>query len=146
MYVLEDDERVLMTAANRKARLRRRVLLVGLVLALLACTPLLWQVYWRVPGKVDFFLYRTEYENIVRIVKTQEIASGEISKTQHIDSYRVWGRRSETGQYTITIQTADWGHWGYGGYVYTDREPPINQSFITGRLDDHWWTYHDNTW
>jgi hypothetical protein len=144
------------TTPGRKTRLRW-VWIAGLVLALIVCTPLLWQAYWRVPGKVDLFLHRMEYENIVRTIKAQKIVSEERGKTQHINNYKVWGRRSEAGQYTITIQTADWGHLGTGGYIYADTPPtqitnqphrnidaPGDLPFIDRRLDHHWWTAYNN--
>lgn len=145
-------------------RWRRRVILLAVLLASLASVPLLWQVYWRVPGNIDFVLHRAEYENIVRTIKTtkfdvhlQTMDAEEISREQHIDGYRVWGKRSETGQYTITILTADWGHFGYGGYVYADTPPapvknqtyrtidaPGDLPFVNRRLNTHWWTVYNN--
>ena len=137
---------------------RRRIWLgLGIVIALIVFAPILWQFSLRIPGKADFFVHHAEYENIVRTVKAQVTLPGALEKSQTIGGYVVWKRRSDDGPYTITIRTADWGHLGYGGYVYADMPParvtkdpyrtfdnPGDLPFLDRRLDMHWWTVYNN--
>jgi hypothetical protein len=148
-----------MTPAKPGRKWRRIGVAIGLIglllLIALAGTRLLWQLYWHVPGSVDFLLHRSEYEKIVRTIKEQKIAPEDPDKAVEFTGRVVWVRCAD-GEYTITIQTADWGHFGTAGYVYADTPParlpdayrtfdaPGDLPLVDQQLNLHWWTVYNN--
>ncbi len=135
---------------------RRWLWILCFCLVLCTISPAIWTSILHKPGKVDFWLYHTKYDSIVRTMKAQLTHPSEASTKQLIEGCEVCGTRSEDGKYTITIKTCDWGHLGMFGYLYADAPPaskndPYSDIDAPGelwmkgdRLNNNWWTVYNN--
>jgi len=88
-----------------------------------AFTPVLWTLYWHIPGRLDFSLHHHRYEKVVDELKARSSHSGEQSGQMAMYGIDAYYKRLSTNHYTITLVTADWGHVGSAGYLYVDQSP-----------------------
>ena len=116
-----------------------------------------WCVYWRVPGWIDYQLHYERYAALLREIKSRPAPEINRIECLTIDGIRVYSRRSAENDYAITLETADWGHFGCGGYVYYDKAPllvhgdpyrtadaPGDEWTLGCQVDRHWWVVTNN--
>jgi hypothetical protein len=133
------------------AKRKRSRLIIIAFLSVVASAPIMWNQYWRVPGKLDFLLHQSAYIQMVREAK-QIPPPGE--KPGHFvkGSTTVYYARTPSNLYTITLVTADWGHIGRAGYLYCDQLPmpvvgdpysnvdaPGDLWMLEKQIAPHWW-------
>jgi hypothetical protein len=143
---------------NRPARIVLRVVCASL--ALVAFWFVLTEVIMGMPGRLNFSLHRSRYEEMITAAKRLEIPPNS-HKDFNIAGMPVSVIRGPSGSYVITFITRDWNHAGIYGYIYTDdllepidsefsgeREFPVSGStplFVRSRISGHWWTGCDPT-
>ena len=108
---------------------KRKLIGLGVTwaIAMAVIAPLLWALYWHIPGRLDFGLHHNHYQKVVNEVKARYSLSGDPRGQMVSDGITAHYERSESNQYTITLVTADWGHAGSVGFLYAD-QPPIRIS------------------
>ncbi len=90
---------------------------------LLLLAPAMWDLYWHVPGRLDFWLHRREYQRILQQVQAQS-THGQEFRRQMIGGVEVSTWWNPDGSTSFLLKTADWGHFGQGGYTYGSPLPP----------------------
>jgi hypothetical protein len=116
-----------------------------------------WIVYWGVPGRIDFLRHHSRYEAIVKAMRARPpIAEGttDFVRFGPIDAFAA---PDEAGHLTITLVTADWGHLGKAGYLFTEAEPvpvegdpycdvdaPGDLWKLGAHVAPHWWLLSNN--
>src|SRR5690348_11974273 len=101
-------------------QLRLSVLFI-LLLALGA--GLAWQFYWKTPGFLDFWCHRGDYQKIVAVIKSRPLPPAGMTAHETLSGIEVYSENVQNS-YVITPVTANWGHLGKAGYVYS--ENPLN--------------------
>ncbi len=91
-------------------------------------------------------IHGARYDRLVAAAKKHGLGPHGFLHRAPIEGYLVDANQDKDGRWSISFVTMDYGHLGYYGYIFADRDPEVNKDFITGRLGEHWWTYHDNTW
>jgi hypothetical protein len=127
---------------------------LGVVVCIAVLGFVSWNLYWRVPGRIDFFRHVHRYDEIVQAMKSRPPPAGEAS-IDHLSfgAIEAYSRRDAAGQYTITLVTADWGHAGKAGYLFSDQPPtriegdpycnvgaPGDLWMLETQVAPHWWT------
>ena len=84
---------------------------------------LAWNLYWQVPGRLDYALKRKMLDQIVGTVRTKVAKTEGRTTPLMIDGTRVFFRKDADGNYSVTIVTADWRHVGMAGYLYSENPP-----------------------
>ena len=121
------------------------------------------------PGKAEFRLHRTRYEQIIAKVKAtgydplkglrpwvsadldpasfgrKRVNNGDMAGMIEVS------RDEATGAYSVSITTMDSGHFGTFGYVYSDTPnvfPTGINMYLTAerQLDAHWWIAENRSW
>src|SRR5438046_599185 len=81
-----------------------------------------WLLFWQLPGRIDFMFRSRQLDEAVRVAKARHTPPGTDDRfTLH--GIRVEYRRRTAGAYAVTIETANWGHAGWAGYLYSDLPP-----------------------
>ena len=150
----QTQEQVKQSSARRAGGIMSRkgklfiLVIVGL-LGLVALFPTIWTLIWGIPGRLDFLLCHSLYEEVVQQVKLHPPTS-EATKVLTIDGIPAYYVRDAANHYTITLKTADWGHAGMAGYVYSDLPlkvdllgevdaPGTTEWTLKEQVAPHWW-------
>ena len=114
----------------------------------------LWQLNARAPGRLDFVRHRAQYNQIIREVRSHP---GQAEGHAYFNGVAVYWTCVATNTYTVTLVTADGGHLGKAGYLYsdgplvrktgdsyTDVDAPGDLWMLGIEVAPHWWTVSNN--
>lgn len=131
---------------------KRWIRRLGVVVGIPVLLYLAWILCWRVPGHIDFLLHHRRYEEIVQAMKSRPPLGKERVDDLSFGAIHAYSERDEAGQVVITLVTADWGHYGKAGYLFTDQPPvrvdgdpygdvraPGDLWMLEGQVGPRWW-------
>ncbi|RYE83086.1 MAG: hypothetical protein EOO75_19785 [Myxococcales bacterium] len=103
-------------------------------------------------GRIDFFLHRAHYEEVVQTMKARpEGSAGHVDQATFGEMV-VTARHEGAGQHTIALRAHDHGHAGTTGYLYSDTllrriegdpdfaaQAPDGPWTLGKQVAPHWW-------
>ncbi len=108
-------------------------------------------------GRSDFGRRSSTLSTIVNQVNHSGLWERSEYDSRTINGYIVWARREVDGSVTVSIKTADHGHVGMFGYLFSRRPPmrigddayhpwdvPGDLPFVGDKVADNWWEAYNN--